>query len=230
MNKIFKNTETLNGMKPLWDANLRLLIWCAVVAAVFVTLVVYRIVLGNKNFITNWIKCKVMAEIGLDSDAACPEMAIPNSVTFAGTMTHFIIVPSMGTFSFLVSGTKPEIYRFWGSLARALARREWDVAWELVAVDEIAKRERNRRKSASTASRSTTPYPSWRVRTLRRALDNLPSILLIPFAYHTNEESITPSSPEEPTPDSTPSPPDMIYTSTPSSTSPLNHTPSDSPV
>lgn len=54
---------------------------------------------------------------------------------------HYVVVSSVGTFSFLASGTDPELYRFWLEVFKFMWERDWAQVWLCLTV---AKKQRKR--------------------------------------------------------------------------------------
>lgn len=119
----------------------------------FIIMVVYRAMLGEKFTIENWIQCKILWQIGLGNDEKCPQSEVPTLVSYPITLAHYAIVTSLGTFSFLVSGTKKELFAFYINLFLFISRREWGQL-----KDHIMKKQK--RKSAASITPTPTPRPS----------------------------------------------------------------------
>lgn len=98
-------------------------------------------------------KCKILWQVGLGEDDDCPESTIPALVSFPVTLIHYAVVTSLGTFSFLVSGTKKDILHFWLNMFIFISRRDWHQLKDHITT-------RKRRKSGASVTPTPTPRPS----------------------------------------------------------------------
>lgn len=117
MKKTFKETE-IHSNVSLFQINIRLLIWCFVLFLTFFTFLGYRAMTQSKqdfmyDDLVTWALCKIKYELGIGSDALCSTKHYPHPISFGGSVVHYIIVPSVGTFSFLVLGLNKHIFLFW---------------------------------------------------------------------------------------------------------------------
>jgi hypothetical protein len=101
----------------------------------------------------------------LGPDTNCKGDNIPNSIPYSVTIIHFAVVSSIGTFSFLVYGTKKSIYIFWFTLFGFLWNKQWSQALELVTIEEF----KRIRKAALCR-------PGYRSNTINRAFLNTSNI------------------------------------------------------
>jgi hypothetical protein len=69
--------------------------------------------------------CKVRWGLGLGPDTDCPQSSFPHSASYRGTIVHYIIGTSIGTFTFLAFGTSATIYHFWFFAAQLVYKRDW---------------------------------------------------------------------------------------------------------
>lgn len=73
-----------------------------------------------------------MAGLGLGTNAECPEAVFPHPLNYGGTLFYYIIIVSMGTFSFFSFGTSVTIFKFWRILVGLIIARNWPEVKSLV--------------------------------------------------------------------------------------------------
>lgn len=82
----------------------------------------------------------MLSGLGLGTDENCPEASFPESLNYPGTALYYIVIVSMGTFSFFSFGTSISIFTFWKILLGFILRGKWEEAKQLVLDERVYKK------------------------------------------------------------------------------------------
>eukprot|EP00026_Physarum_polycephalum_P005918 Phypoly_transcript_05957.p1 GENE.Phypoly_transcript_05957~~Phypoly_transcript_05957.p1 ORF type:complete len:508 (+),score=28.38 Phypoly_transcript_05957:339-1862(+) len=137
MSKIMKHTAHMKKFFPMHQnlgalshVNIRLIVWCSVLFLYFANVLIYHIAMDKRakalqTESETWKICRVRAELGVGPDTDCPGPNFPRPISLPLSVMHYVITPSIGTFTFLVFGTSISVYHFWFLATWLVYKREW---------------------------------------------------------------------------------------------------------